>query len=568
MGCCLYKSDVKKSVIGWANKLLPFALVPACLFLYYGVIDGPFVFDDNLYVKDNLEIRDPSILYNLSGTRYVTFLSFALNYSISGLDVTSFHLFNIIIHACNSVLVYLLVKLVMRAGWTGRGGFERGEEEHLAMTAAIASAFIFLVHPVQTQAVSYISQRFTSLATFFFLTSVVCYIKARRPGSLNRTTWSFYLVALLAAVIAQKTKEISFTLPLVIMMFELTFFAERGKVHRSLPLLIPFLLILLIIPLELLLPGGSPEGMQDVMDASLRRLQLRDMETISTYKYFSTQMRVIATYIRLMIYPAGLHFDYNFPLSGSFFEARVIASAAFIFSLAAAAVYLFIHSWRNSSVPLKVISTGVFWFFITLSVESSVIPIKDVISEHRLYLPSVGLVIAFVTAVVRGPTLAKRRKGAMRAFAIGFLALSVIVLSAGTYMRNKVWANDFRLYADEVAKNPKEASTHTMLAKAYYDRGMVMKSREEFIRAVAIDPAYVPARINLGLLLFKLEEFDAALMEFAAVKRLRPDHFAGYYLSGVAYLQLGMNDKAAEEFKVLVRVAPTFKPTLNGFMPR
>ncbi|MEJ2697445.1 MAG: hypothetical protein P8013_12460, partial [Candidatus Sulfobium sp.] len=287
---------------------------------------------------------------------------------------------------------------------------------------AFFAALLFVVHPVQTQAVTYIVQRFTSLAAMFYLLSVVFYINGRlgamgdgqkslpacQPASLpaghqdsTDSTFTiqlpiayrllpivYYFLSLLSAVLAMLTKEIAFTLPLTIVLYEFIFF--KATVKKKLLFLLPVLLTLVVIPISVL---GTHRPLGELLsDLSTRT---RVQTNIPRWDYLMTQMRVIVTYIRLIFFPVNQNLDYDYPIYHSLSEPPVILSSLFLLSLFGIAVYLIYKSRQADkatsrqackpdvqsppySSPLtpyfRLISFGIFWFFITLSVESSVIP--------------------------------------------------------------------------------------------------------------------------------------------------------------------------------------------------
>ncbi|MBI5874383.1 MAG: hypothetical protein HZB81_00780 [Deltaproteobacteria bacterium] len=156
------------------HAIIPLIFILLGFLIYSNVLYGPFIFDDGLFIRDNYQIRNLSIFTDFSGTRYIGFLTFALNYYFGGLNTFGYHLVNIIIHIINAILVYFLVWFTL----------DRIKPKNPLLIAysdylPFVVSLIFLVHPIQTQAVSYITQRFESLVTLFFLLSLVLYIKAR-----------------------------------------------------------------------------------------------------------------------------------------------------------------------------------------------------------------------------------------------------------------------------------------------------------------------------------------------------------------------------------------------------
>ncbi|MBI5970560.1 MAG: hypothetical protein HY884_05345 [Deltaproteobacteria bacterium] len=202
----------------------------------------------------NSKILDLANFLDFHGTRYITFLSFALNYAAGGFNTFGYHLTNVVIHILNSIMVYFLITLIFQTPAMKPAGY--GVLTPRIEYVALAVSLVFISHPIQTQAVSYIVQRFASLATFFYLLSVLTYVKARLIYTSRNTaegqSKSFllpYAVSIVSAALAMKTKEISFTLPFIIALCEFVFFSAGEKLSVRFLFLSPFLLTLLIIPL-------------------------------------------------------------------------------------------------------------------------------------------------------------------------------------------------------------------------------------------------------------------------------------------------------------------------------
>ncbi len=516
--------------------LLP-ALCVIGLAIYGGTLTAGFHFDDKVNIVENLKLRNLSAFWPPSGTRYLSYLSFALNYHIAGLDPFAFRLVNVLIHIANAALVYCLVRLVYRTQAAAHGG------RTAFFTASLAS-FLFLVHPVQTQAIAYISQRMASLATFFYLAAIVCYLKARLDASARG---SMYAVSILMAVLAQKTKEISFTLPFVLILFEFILFS--GTFRSRLIRLAPFLFILLIIPLTLF--SGASVG----IEADTARFQIRDLTEIPRHQYLATEARVVVTYLRLLIWPVNQNLDYDYPVFNSILALEPLASLIFIAAIISVAVYLLVRSLRrltrglDARLPLAV-SLGAIWFFMTLAVESSVIPIKDVIYEHRLYLPMVGASLV-VSAVV------SRVKPSFRATTFAAIScLVVLSLAASAYLRNRVWQSERTLWEDVVRKSPEKARGHNNLGLAYAEADRLDDAIRQYALALRIDPYLAETHLNLGVAYERTKRIDMAIVEFQTAVAIKPEQHAWRQNLGRAYYRARRYDEAIREFTNAVGARP------------
>jgi hypothetical protein len=364
---------------------------------------------------------------------------------------------------------------------------------------AFFSALLFACHPLQTEAVTYIWQRVTSLTAMLYVLSLVAYIQWRllryqthAPESHRFSSMksvSYYLVSFIAAVLAMKTKQTAFTLPVTLALYEFMFF--NGKKTKRIFSLIPLFLTMSIIPLTLI-DIGKPWGdvIGDVGEVT------RDLTEMSRLDYLFTQFRVMVTYIRLILLPVNQNLDYDYPLYRSFFNPEVFLSFMFLITIAGTGVYI-LYRFRNSVPENRLTSFGIFWFFITLSVESSVIPIKELIFEYRMYLPSVGVFLALTTAIFM---VIDRRKVYARVIT-AMLAVIIIALTGATYARNSVWKDEMSLWQDVVNKSPDKARPKARplnnLGNCYYLKGRYFKAREYYLKSIQSDPYHLPAYENM-----------------------------------------------------------------------
>jgi tetratricopeptide (TPR) repeat protein len=534
------------------------------LIAYSNTFGVPFQFDDKPNIVENPIIKDLRYFLDTEKAkkyidpneypdlkkRYIGHLTFALNYKVSGLDIRGYHAVNLLIHILNGVLLYLLVMLIFKTPF-----MEDSLLKENSGFIALLSAILFVSHPVQTQAVTYIVQRLSSLATMFYLLSLVLYVKFRlrssnyasrlmaRKGYFGSVL--LYVLSLVSAVLAMKTKEISFTLPLVIVLFEFLFFT--GKASSRLLRLIPLLLTLLIIPLTYV-------GLYSDMDKSFEEI-MADADAATTLKriprvdYLLTQFRVIVTYLRLLALPAGQNLDYDYPAYHSFFAPPVVLSFLFLLGLICLGVYLIYRS-RMGDRAFRLISFGIFWFFITISVESSIVPLYRIF-EHRVYLPSAGFFAAIVTVMFLLIKNQKAKKAAAGAF-----VLILIVLISATYARNAVWQNEISLWSDVVQKSPDNARGHNNLGTAYDDEGMYDKAMEQFKTAIRLLPDYAEAHNNLGAVLEIKGMKEDAIKNYRTAIELKPDYLEAHNNLGTIYYETGQENKALEHYRMALEINP------------
>ena len=528
------------------------------LILVFGIIGYantfhvPFFFDDNRVIVENYLIKDLGNLWPPSGTRWLGVLTFALNYSIGGLNVTGYHIVNLAIHLSASLLVYRLVQLTFRTPL-----FFSGEQSAVnGQFTALAAAVLFVAHPVQTQAVTYIVQRFASLATLLFLASILCYIHARLSyvkGNISvsshlRSTVIWYIASLLCALLAMKTKEIALTLPFVIIIYEFTFY-PRYKLAERLYFLIPVALTLLVIPLTLL--SVSSEGISIASSAS----------DISRHDYLLTQFRVIVTYLRLLVLPVNQMMDYVYPVSKVFFDPAVFISFLLLSALFVASVLLLCSGeHKNNFQKLRIIGFGGLWFFITLSVESSIIPITDVIFEHRLYLPAVGVFMVFATAgSIIVERVGKRYPGSIAGL-YSIVVCILCILPVATYLRNEVWQSEITLWEDVANKSPDNARARAIIGIKHIEAKNIDMAIARFQEAIRIKPDYADAIICLGnayIAKGMLEEGNQQYLKALVLGTMDFESRAGLMMNMGNYnLKIRMYDRAIYYYQNALSVMP------------
>ena len=507
---------------------------------YSNTFNVPFQWDEHNFIIENPIVKDlgyflePSkaegfTLYSAVRNRYIGYLTFALNYRLHGLDVTGYHVVNLTIHLLNAMLVYLLVILTFRTPFL-RVSALREKSGYIALF----SALLFVSHPIQTEAVTYIFQRLASLAAFFCLLSIVSYVVSRLSEK-NPVKYSFHALSVITAILAMKTKENAFTLPIIIALYE--FFFLTGKIKRRMLLLFPLIFTMFIIPFSVI---GSNKPIGEIFEGV--GLASRGYAEITRSDYLLTQFRVIVTYIRLIFLPINQNFAYDYPIYNSVFNPNVLLAFVSLASLFFAASYLVYHS-RMANVNFRLIGFGIFWFFITLLIESSIIPIPMLINEYRIYMPSVGISITLTTGLF---ILFERLKSTGKAAILLMLCLLSTILGAATYTRNAIWESETSLWEDVTKKSSMKAEGYYRLGTAYMSKGIYNKAIEQFDRALKLKPAYTDAYITLGVACSSKGFFDKAIAYYESALRLKPDEPNAYLNMGVAFMGKGAFKKAIE----------------------
>ena len=487
------------------------------LLAYSNSFQGEFIFDDIEQLVVNPVIRDLGAFlgpagYRFHPNRFVAYVTFALNHRLGGYDPIGWHVVNVAIHLVNALLVWQLVRLAFRS--------PRLRASALAPSAeamAFASGATFVAHPLATQAVSYVVQRITSLATLFYLAAVVLYLAWRlRPPGRGRVL--LYAGMLACSLLAFRTKEIAFTLPVAIALVEWAFL--EGGPRRWLPIL-PVAALALVIPLTLV-EVGRPAG--DVLASA--DTGTRVQSAISRGDYLKTQAVVVVRYLGLLVVPVGQVLDHDVAIRTTWLAPDVAASTLLLLALAALGAWL---AWRSrpggARPPLdpavRFVALGIAWFFVTLSVESSVIPIADVMNEHRVYLPSAGLLPGAVTAVaflfLRIDPLHVARNTALTG------AIAGAVLGVATWNRNVVWRTEISLWNDVAEKSPRHWRALKNLSTNYFKKGRIPEAIAALRKHVEIFPDEPVSHMQLGVGLYVAHQPAEAEVELRKAVALDPN---------------------------------------------
>lgn len=499
--------------------------------------------DDLPNIVENPKIRGLANLCDFASARYVGFFSFALNYSLGGLDVWGYHLVNLVLHITTGFLVYALVVLLFRAA-------NASPEVSSARLIALATALLFIAHPLQTQAVTYSVQRFTVLATVFYLLGVVAYLQWRLSSREGTGGLVWYGVALVATVLAMKSQELAFTLPVMLMGVELVFFGPPTK--RQWALLIPFFLILPLVLLSRFDALGESEAF------STQAL------TLPWSDYVVTQLRVIVTYLRLLVVPVRQNLDYDYPLYHSLLDGPVCVSLLLLLTLGGAAVAVL---WRTARGPqhafARLAAFGILWFFITLLTECALFPLRDVILEHRLYLPSVGILLSFCVAYGWGAEQLKHVRY-WRVIVILPMAAILLACSVATYLRNTLWQDDVTLWEDVVKKSPDKAKAHTHLGNAYRAQKRMAGAVREYQIVTQLEPGSSLAHYNLGVAYRGQRQWGEAGSELQKALNLKPNFPEARNELGGVYKGLGKWAEAVREYQLAVGLSPEYADAHNN----
>jgi protein O-mannosyl-transferase len=429
------------------SKLQVLMLFVVTVLVYANSLNVPFYLDDYHSIVENPIIHDISTMFdkrNFQLMRMTGTYSLATNYALHQTSVLGYHLVNLTIHFLAGLAVFFLLRALVQAQ---HNKFPQQQAvNNYLLYLPLFSALIFLLHPLQTQAITYIIQRHASLAALFYISSVTCFAYARLRQQ-SGIQWLYYLFTGIFAVLALLSKENTVTLIISLLLIEMLFFQQLSIKKIALWSLISIsLAVLLALSLHYYM-GVSFE----LID---RYTHTSDVKHITRLEYFSTQLLVLWHYIKLFFIPFGLHLDYDFSLQKSFFNLAVISSLIGHIAILVGTILLAKHK------PILIFA--VFFYYIAHSVESGVIPIFDLAFEHRTYLPNLGLaiIVASLLVLLLDQNLAK-------SFTFVIVVLLFLTLALLTIQRNSEWANPIKFYQNETSLSPEKERVWAELGKVY-----------------------------------------------------------------------------------------------------
>lgn len=496
-------------------------LIATAALLYGHTLDVPFYLDDYGNLSENFLLRDlPATVTQLFSRRGLTKLTFALNYRLSGWSLAPLHLVNIALHAGCGFLLWLLLRQLLAGRWL-----------------PLLGALLFVVHPLQTQAVTYLVQRSTVLAAACFLAAILLHRRARGAlaGGACRTSAGYlgpYVGAVLLGGCALLAKENAATLPLLLVAHDRLF---PGGVARSRRQALLDYLPYCIAPL--LLGGAALPGVLAGAEATVQTSML-SLQHNSPLNYLFTQFQVLWVYLRLLLLPYVQALEHDYPVVGSLLNGLSFAALAGWLAVA----WLL---WRlRRRRPLLVF--GAVWFFCGLLVESSLIPL-DPLFEHRLYLAFPGFALALIDALMA--LFGERRTVAV------LVTLLVICLPL-TWQRNALWRDPVAFYEDNRRVAPRSERAAMALMLQYKETGRAADAERLARELIVLNPRFGIGWRELAGLLVQRGAGEEALAVVAAGLRHLPGDPDLYRAGAAVYLARGETQAAVDFLRRGVEAAP------------
>ncbi len=535
----------------WKTPLAACILVLAGCAAYHNSFSGPFIYDDAPAILDNRSIRHLWPIWaalapphgeglTIEG-RPVLNLSFAVNYAVSGTRVWSYHALNLAIHLAAGLALLGIVRRTAERLAAGRAAPAAGAAERPAgpLLFGLGVALIWTVHPLQTEAVTYVIQRAESLMGLFYLLTLYCFVRHAEgappsgPGGLREGGSFWGALSVACCLLGMGTKEVMVTAPVMILVFDRTFCAGslaeawRRRKGYYLALAATWLPLLGLIAST----GGNRSGSVGFGTGA------------PWGGYILTQFEAVMTYLRLAVWPHPLVFEYGTfwvtPTQAAPYALAVsVLAAATVWALVRAPIYGFLG----------------FWFFGILAPTSLMPGTTQMIVEHRMYLPLAALAVLFVLAVWKVATRGRIVAVAGVATGLGWTSLE----------RNSDYRSELAIWQDTAARRPENSRAHGNLADGLMNAGQTAAALKEYAIALRLNPWDAVANNNYGMALSALGRGEEAIGCFERAVRIKPRYAHAHFNLANALVRAGRQDDAAGQYTEALRLDPSYPEASNN----
>ncbi len=519
------------------------------LLSYSSSFSGQFVHDDRPHILTNAALHDLGDLKSILSwsRRPLVNLTLAINYWFGLNEKTGevsplgFHVFNLAIHLLAALTLFGVIR---RSICLSGQNVLYNHAHWIAFSAAI----LWVAHPLNTQAVTYIIQRAESMMGLFYLLTLYCFI--RSVDSPRVILWR--TLAIIAAGLGMFSKAVIVSVPLTIFLYDRCFIAGSFKTTLQkrwafyLPLCATWLL---------LLPTGIAQGVLNPNVDGPATVGF-SFKGITPLNYLLTQGGVILHYLHLALWPGALCFDYKWPVAKT--VGSILPGLLIISLLGFTALWLLRKRPRLGFICI--------WFFLILGPTSSFIPIEDIAAEHRMYLA-----LASITLLVSlGFWFLYMRLAGPSPLFIAVPLIATTALGITTFKRNRIYQDPLTLWRDVIVKKPNnprgylQVGTHlgaravALIQSGKQEEGIAIldQAAAQYMLAVEKDPLYAEARFNYANILGMQGKMESAITQFLQLISDHPQYVEGYVGLATAYLQTERADAAIEVLNRALEIKP------------
>lgn len=504
-----------------------FISISSVLFLvillnYANSLYSPFQFDDEIVIKYYPDIKDDTY-FQFSNIKYrhLFYLTFALNYHWGELNPFGYHLFNIILHFITTILVFCISFITIEKGvlWS----------RDISFKIASITSLLFALNPAHAETVTYISGRGSGLATFFYLLSLLFFIL----GSLKNTKIRFssqllFLLSLISCVMALFSKEISVSLPAVIILYDVCFMRTKSWItlkDRLLYYYLPFPVLAIIFV-------SRSSSLLHEINLWLPKFDI---------SYALTQLKVISYVIKLFYFPINMTFDYDLVPVKNFTEFSYILTIIFLITV----IFLVFKKFYQKS---SILSFSVLWYFITISPTNSILPRTDLFSNRNLYLPSFGLSLFF--AVIIYILFVHHKKYRINSILVPCCLMIILCSNSAILLKtNTSNKSNISLWEEALKKSPEKMRVLHNLSHYYLLNNNLKEAFVMLKRLTVFNPTNYYAHVNLGKLYLDSGNIDMAEKKFNEAIKVDTNLPEAYFNLGSIYASKGLYEKAKNEYE-------------------
>ncbi len=553
---CKKAQALKDSI--FAKVFPPAVLVFLTGLMYWPSLNYPFQFDDIANIAKRFSIRTENTFSVWArNTRWVSDWLNNLNYRLGGFDPFWYRAFNLIIHLTAGIIVFFLTYALCNL-LEKKQFFVKN-----ALYISFTTAGLFLLHPVQTQTVSYVIQaRQEGLASLFVLMTLLAYIKTMTTSHrMARLAYGSWFVS--AALLSRGTKELVIVLPFLMLLVEWFFVAQEDwqvfKRRFAIGAAIASVFLLAV------LYQHSWSFLKDVLSFNATTVNNRgniltpDPFTIITpWMYFISELRVLVHYLAIFFWPFGISVEYDWKIASGFFTSQVLLPALFLTALFGMVIRFL---WRKEQL---IVTFGLIWFYLVMAPRSTIIASPELVCDYKTYLASYGVLFMMGVWLVQGAyKIAQQLKD--RAIwlvsseaQMALLSLMLLVVGIGSHERNKVWATAVDFWQDNARKAPGKARVHNNLGVALSEAGRYDESIPLYYKAISLDGYYADPYSNLAVAYSMQNKIDDAIQALRNAIHLFPEYPEAYNNLGTLLLQKGNKEEAEVALHAAIKLRPYY----------
>lgn len=543
----------------WHYTLIPLGLALITVAFYLPSLHYDFQFDDIANITKHFNIRHHTFneLF-FSGSRWISYWLNAWHYSIGKFDPFSYRVGNLIIHTCNGLLVFFITLLALN-GLAAASWFRKN-----AFLIALLTSTLFLLHPVQTQTVSYVIQgELEGMAAFSILSMVLCLILFVRSTSLVLKSFLVVLLSTLAAA-STGTKEIAIISPVLLLIIDWFFLAQGSfkKICSRAWLYGIVSSVVVACYLYFLKPAFFIEifGLQKVVKNNIGNVISHGPENIiRPWDFFISQFKVVVHYLWMFIWPFNISVEYDWVLSRGLFAPDSILPLTLLIIIG----YYIAKLLRKD--PANSIAFGLIWFFACIAPRSSIIPSPELLVDYKTYTASFGWLFVLACGLVllcnKIVNRLQKKSPSLPPWAtyLAFTLLFTLGLGFATRARNTVWRSGLEFWDNMIKNAPKKARTYNNYGvELSLKLGKYKEAIPYFKKAIAMDGNYPDPCNNLAVAYASLNLIDEAIQAMKDGLKINPYYPEGYNNLAHMFIQKKEYEMAEKSLRTALQMRPYY----------